>query len=55
MRVVLRDLTGGAAQTGAFCRALGSGGLHRVCLRARRAAYRALPLQPETRAAGNSA
>ena len=44
VRVILRDLAGGAAQTTAFCRALGSGDLRRVCGRARAAAYRELPL-----------
>ena len=44
VRVILRDLAGGAAQTTAFCRALGSAELRRVCGRARAAAYRELPL-----------
>ena len=49
VRVTLRDLAGGAAQTADFCRALGAGDLHRVCVRARREAYRELPLQPDAR------
>jgi hypothetical protein len=45
VRVTLRDLAGGAAQTAAFCRELGPGDLGRVCRRARAAAYRELPLR----------
>ncbi len=51
VRVTLRDLTGGASQTEAFCRALRGGDLGRVCVRARNDAYRELPLQPGTRPA----
>jgi hypothetical protein len=49
VRVTLRDLAGGAAQTAAFCRTLGAGALHRVCVRARDEGYRQLPLQPDAR------
>ncbi|MEA2143450.1 MAG: hypothetical protein QOI64_1880 [Solirubrobacteraceae bacterium] len=45
VRVILRDLAGGAVQTAAFCRALGGGDLRRVCIRARDEAYRTLPLR----------
>ena len=45
VNVILRDLAGGAAQTAAFCRALGGAGLWRVCVGAREAAYRDLPLR----------
>jgi hypothetical protein len=51
VRVILRDLSAGAAQTAAFCRGLRGGELHRACLRARDEAYRELPLQPGTRRA----
>jgi len=45
VRVILRDLAGGAAQTAAFCRALLGSELRSTCIRARDEAYRELPLR----------
>lgn len=51
VRVILRDLAGGAAQTATLCQAFTAPRLRRlrqICVRARDEAYRELPLQPGT-------